>query len=90
MSKILSWLAFLTCHIRKNKIGYCSDKIQLCLVGNKADLTDKREVQFEEAQKLADEWGIPFFETSAKTASEVAKSFNTLADKIMQVDPQIE
>ena len=46
---------------------------QVCklLVGNKADLQDKREVSKEDGQSLADGLGIPFMETSAKTAYNV-------------------
>ena len=37
------------------------------LAGNKCDLDEaEREVQKEEGQKLAEEWGVPFFD-SAKT-----------------------
>ena len=37
------------------------------LIGNKCDLEDQREVQYEEGKQLADSWGVPFFETSAKS-----------------------
>jgi GTPase SAR1 family protein len=36
------------------------------LVGNKCDLTT-REVEKSEGEELAKTWGVPFFETSAKT-----------------------
>ena len=34
------------------------DDLQIFLVGNKIDLADKRQVNTEEGQKLADELGI--------------------------------
>lgn len=37
------------------------------LVGNKTDLTDQRDVPYEEAQAFAQENGVIFMETSAKT-----------------------
>ena len=43
------------------------DNIPLVLAGNKCDLDGtEREVTKEEGQKLADQWQVPFFETSAK------------------------
>ena len=36
------------------------------LVGNKCDLEDKRVVEREEGQALADTLKIPFYETSAQ------------------------
>jgi len=41
------------------------------LVGNKADLTQDREVSFQEGQHLAKLWGSSFFETSAKTRQNI-------------------
>ena len=42
------------------------------LVGNKCDMDEsKRKVPFNKGQALADEFGIRFFETSAKTNSNV-------------------
>lgn len=43
----------------------------MALTGNKADLAEKRKVDTEEAQAYADENGLFFMETSAKTASNV-------------------
>jgi Ras-related protein Rab-2A len=41
------------------------------LVGNKKDLENKRQVSFEEGEALANEHGLMFLETSAKTAYNV-------------------
>jgi len=49
------------------------------------DLTDKREVTFEEAQKVAEDAGCLFFETSAKTSTNVAMCFNALVDRMAQL-----
>jgi Ras-related protein Rab-14 len=37
------------------------------LVGNKKDLDGQREISYEEAKKFADENGLVFIESSAKT-----------------------
>ena len=41
------------------------------LVGNKCDMEDDRSVTKEQGQALADEFGVPFFETSAKTGLNI-------------------
>lgn len=47
-----------------NAVG--TEDIPHILVGNKSDLVHEREVVTEEGQRLADEWGVPFLESSAK------------------------
>lgn len=54
---------------------YASDNVNKLLIGNKTDLTDRRVVSTEEAKELADSLGIPYIETSAKTATGVEESF---------------
>lgn len=49
------------------------ENIPFLLVGNKGDLTDKRKVSLHEAQSRAQEWGVPYVETSAKTRDNVDK-----------------
>ncbi|RWS12449.1 ras-related protein Ral-A-like isoform X2 [Dinothrombium tinctorium] len=58
------------------------ENIPFLLVGNKADLEEKRRVTFEEAQKLADQWKVPYIETSAKTRSNVDRIFFDLMREI--------
>jgi Ras-related protein Ral-A len=43
------------------------------LVGNKMDLEDKRQVSVDEAQSRAQQWTVPYVETSAKTRANVDK-----------------
>ncbi|CAN0878079.1 Ras-related protein RIC1, partial [Linum grandiflorum] len=52
------------------------------LVGNKCDLTSKRVVSYDTAKAFADEIGIPFLETSAKSATNVEDAFMTMASEI--------
>ena len=49
------------------------ENIPFLLVGNKADLEDRRQVTIEDAQKRAAEWKVPYVETSAKTRANVDK-----------------
>lgn len=49
------------------------DKIPLLLVGNKSDLEDRRKVSVDEARGKAEEWGVQYVETSAKTRANVDK-----------------
>ncbi|KAB7501871.1 Ras-related protein Ral-a [Armadillidium vulgare] len=58
------------------------DHIPFLLVGNKADLADKRRVTFEDAKQRSDQWNVPYVETSAKTRANVDKAFFDLARKI--------
>jgi len=43
-----------------------ADKVPLVLVGNKCDLKEQRQVEYNEGAELARSWGCAFFETSAK------------------------
>ncbi|KAI9363965.1 P-loop containing nucleoside triphosphate hydrolase protein [Zopfochytrium polystomum] len=52
------------------------------LVGNKCDMLDKKVISKEQGQALADEYGIKFLETSAKSNIGVEESFFTLARDI--------
>lgn len=63
--------------------------VKSLMVGNKADLTDQRKVSFEEGKKVADELGLSYLETSAKTGENVHRAFGAVAfllikDKIVK------
>lgn len=47
-------------------------------MGNKSDLVHEREVATEEGQRLADEWGVPFIESSAKFNTNIEEIFRKL------------
>lgn len=58
------------------------DKIPLLVVGNKSDLEERRQVPVEEARGKAEEWGVQYVETSAKTRANVDKVFFDLMREI--------
>jgi GTPase SAR1 family protein len=65
------------------KVAVAPDVI-VCLVGNKADQVDKRQVSEEHALTLANELGIPYFETSAKTGVDVDYIFTSVASVVVK------
>lgn len=58
------------------------EHIPFLLVGNKADLTERRKVSEEEAKNRAEQWRVPYVETSAKTRANVDKVFFDLMREI--------
>ncbi|CAH2058905.1 unnamed protein product [Thlaspi arvense] len=69
----------------RNIEQHASDNVNKILVGNKADMDEsKRAVPKSKGQALADEYGIKFFETSAKTNLNVEEVFFSVAKDIKQ------
>lgn len=58
------------------------DNIPFLLVGNKADLEDRRQVSADEAHQRANSWSVTYVETSAKTRANVDKVFYDLMREI--------
>ncbi|TRY63224.1 hypothetical protein TCAL_11313 [Tigriopus californicus] len=54
------------------------------LIGNKCDLEAQRDVTYEEAKQFAEENGLAFLETSAKTGEKVEDAFAQAAKHIFQ------
>ena len=55
-----------------------SDRVPIMLVGNKVDLENQREVSSVEGMALAQMWGSPFLETSAKVKTNVNPVFSEI------------
>lgn len=76
-SNIKNWLQ----QIKENT----SDKIQITLVGNKIDMINRRTVTKEEADKLAKEYNLKYFETSAKDNLNIQETFAYLTKEIYAI-----
>jgi len=54
---------------------FAKEGVLKILVGNKCDLSEKRQVSFQKGKELAESYNIPFFETSAKSAENIENLF---------------
>ena len=66
----------------KELISINSNKISICLIGNKNDLSLLRQVSKKDAQIKANKYGIKFYETSALDSSNVKFAFEELIKDI--------
>ncbi|VDI76297.1 Hypothetical predicted protein [Mytilus galloprovincialis] len=76
-SRVREWVDML-------KSRQTSPNIVIALAGNKSDLANKRMVEFDKAQAYAEENGLLFMETSAKTAMNVNEIFLAIAKKLLE------
>jgi len=61
-----------------------NENMTIMLIGNKCDLEHRRQVSIEEGKKFAEENGLMFLETSAKTAHNVEEAFVKPAQQIIK------
>eukprot|EP00045_Choanoeca_perplexa_P002188 m.23374 g.23374 ORF g.23374 m.23374 type:complete len:191 (-) comp11371_c0_seq1:94-666(-) len=59
-------------------LGEVAEQGPVILLGNKEDLSDSRQVETGEGEKLAAEYKAKFIEVSAKTGDHVAEAFEQL------------
>ena len=59
-----------------------NDEIVMLLCGNKSDKVKERIISTEEGENLAKNYGLPFFECSAKNNININEIFNTMAQNI--------
>ena len=71
-----SWLI----EIEKN----ASKNVYKILVGNKCDMENERKVTVEQGRDFASQYGMKFFETSAKNSTNVNEAFITMTQEIMK------
>ncbi|XP_008052281.1 ras-related protein Rab-17 isoform X1 [Carlito syrichta] len=58
--------------------------VVVMLVGNKTDLSEEREVTFEEGKEFAESQSLLFMETSAKLNHQVSEVFSAVAQELLQ------
>jgi len=63
---------------------YASEGTCKLLVGNKSDRTTDKAVSTDVAKEFADDIGVPFLETSAKSAANVEEAFLTMASELIK------
>lgn len=63
---------------------YAAEGTVKLLVGNKSDRTADKVVSEETAKEFADDLGIAFLETSAKSAKNVEEAFLTMAGELIR------
>ena len=80
---ITSVTSFLEVNAIKEQLNIVLDTddntlIPIILVGNKCDLEEYRQVHSLDAQRLAEEWKVKYFETSAKNKTNINRIFEEL------------
>ncbi|ELP89334.1 hypothetical protein EIN_286800 [Entamoeba invadens IP1] len=60
------------------------EHIPIVLCGNKSDLESVRTVSIEEGEKLAEEWRVSFYETSAKNKININEIFIEVVNDIVR------
>uniref|UniRef100_A0A3B3WSQ1 EF-hand domain-containing protein n=1 Tax=Poecilia mexicana TaxID=48701 RepID=A0A3B3WSQ1_9TELE len=65
------------------------ESIPILLLGNKMDMTREREVSFKDAEQLASENKVMFFEVSAYTGKNVTESLTHLARILMEQEDTV-
>ena len=61
----------------KDCVNLAPKNILLVLIGNKSDLEENREVDYDLGKNLADENNMIFFETSALSGNNIIHAFNS-------------
>lgn len=75
--KAQQWLADLQKELHPGEVV-------VMLVGNKMDLSEQREVTFQEGKEFAESNSLLFMETSAKLNLQVSEAFSAVAQELLQ------
>ena len=65
------------------------EKVTIILVANKVDDEENREVTIEDGEELAHNFGLNFFECSAKTGANIISTFNELVKKMVEINEKL-
>ncbi|KAM4540359.1 ras-related protein Rab-15-like isoform 1-T1 [Fundulus diaphanus] len=63
---------------------FAPEDVQTILVGNKADEEFRRQVTTDQGKKLAETYGMEFFEASASTSTNISESFIRVTELVLQ------
>ena len=78
-NNIRNWIKQIETHAAKD--------VAKILVGNKCDREDEKVITTEMGKELADEYGLKFFETSAKSGLNISELFTDIAQSIIKSKP---
>nr|XP_020475026.1 ras-related protein Rab-8B-like [Monopterus albus] len=67
----------------RNIEEHASPDVEKMILGNKCDMTDRRQVSKDRGEKLAIDYGVKFLETSAKSSLNVEEVFYTMGRDIL-------
>jgi len=56
--------------------------VNIVLIGNKCDLSEAKVIDTEQGRAVARDFGIEFYEASAKTDTNVQEAFNGLVNQV--------
>ena len=62
------------------------NKMSILLIATKCDLKDERVISKEDGEKLANQYGIHFYETSSKDNINIQNAFYDIAEQIIEKD----
>ena len=79
-NNITNWLKQIEQH--------ATDDVMKVLIANKIDLPN-RVIETERGEQLAKEYGLAFFETSARTGVNINELFHNMAQSIMKDKPHL-
>jgi len=74
-NSIIEWLN----NVKKNSNEY----IVFILIGNKSDMINQRQVNYDEADSFAKKYNIDYIETSALNARNIKNAFHIIAERIL-------
>ena len=61
---------------------FANENVAVFLVGNKCDLQDQRQISSAQGAELARQYNVPYFETSAKSGSQIEDAFLSITRSI--------
>ncbi|KZZ93324.1 krev-1 [Moelleriella libera RCEF 2490] len=64
------------------------ENVPMVIVGNKADLEESRMVQRAKGFSMSQRWGAPYYESSARTRTNVEEVFVDLCRQMLRKDDE--